>query len=172
MGVAGSGKTTLATSLADVLGWDFLEGDSLHPPANIEQMARGTPLTDDDRGPWLEAIGRWLDVRRAAGESAVVTCSALRRSYRELLRAGRPGVRFCHVVNDPAVLAERLGSRQGHYMPSSLLASQLATLEPLSPDEPGVTLDGDGPPDRVVRAALDALGLADVAHSAEDERLR
>jgi len=171
MGVSGSGKTTLAISLAEALGWDFLEGDDLHPAANVGRMAHGIPLTDADRRPWLEAIGRWIDVHSAAGASAVVSCSALRRSYRDVLRAGRPGVRFCHVAVDPDLLAERLSRRRGHYMPASLLASQLATLEPLEPDEPGVVVDGDGTPDAVLHAALVALGLEEAGHSADDRPL-
>jgi gluconokinase len=168
MGVSGSGKTTLAVSLADTLGWEYLEGDDLHPAANVERMAHGIPLTDADRQPWLEAIGHWIDVRNAAGASAVISCSALRRSYRDVLRAGRPGVRFCHVTVDHDVLADRLGHRRGHFMPASLLASQLATLEPLEPDEPGVVVDGNGTPAAVLQAALAALGLGDGDHSADD----
>jgi gluconokinase len=171
MGVSGSGKTTLAAALADALGCDFLEGDALHPPANVAKMARGEPLTDDDRRPWLETIGSWIDVRRGLGRRAVVTCSALRRSYRDTLRAGRPGVRFCLVAVSPEALAERLKTRRGHYMPASLLPSQLATLEPLEPDEPGVTISGDGTPDEVLRTALAALGLDGYGHSAGDQRL-
>jgi gluconokinase len=156
MGVSGSGKTTLAKGIAERLHWTFEEGDELHPRANVEKMSRGEPLDDDDRRPWLEAIGRWLDSRIAAGESAVLTCSALRRTYRDLLREGRPGVRFCHVAPSEKVLRER---RRGHYMPASLLPSQLATLEPLGDDEPGVTVSAEGDPADVLAEALLALGL-------------
>jgi gluconokinase len=159
MGVSGSGKTTLGQGIAARLGWPFQEGDDLHPAANVEKMARGEALTDDDRRPWLEAVGEWMDERRAVGASAVLTCSALRRSYRDLLRRGRPEVRFCHVTVDPDMLRRRLEARRGHYMPPSLLPSQLATLEPLAADEPGVTLSGDGPPDAVVAEAVRLLGL-------------
>lgn len=159
MGVSGSGKTTLAQGLADRLHWPFQEGDELHPRANVEKMSRGEPLTDDDRRPWLDAIGRWLDERAAAGESAVLTCSALRRVYRDRLRDGRPGVRFCHVVASAQTIRDRLEHRRGHYMPPSLLPSQLATLEPLADDEPGVTVTADGEPDDVVDEALELLGL-------------
>ena len=171
MGVSGSGKTTLAGALADALDCDFLEGDDLHPPANVARMARGEPLTDDDRRPWLDAIGSWIDERRGSGRSAVVTCSALRRSYRDTLCAGRPGVRFCEVDVSPEVLAGRLETRRGHFMPASLLPSQLATLEPLEPDEPGVTISGDGTPDQVLQGALAALGLEGPGHSAGDQLL-
>jgi gluconokinase len=159
MGVSGSGKTTLARGIADRLGWEFLEGDDLHPQANVEKMAAGTPLTDDDRWPWLEAIGRWIDERAAAGTSAVLTCSALRRPYRDLLRRGRPGVRFCHVVAHPDLIRERVEKRRGHYMPPSLLPSQLQTLEPLGPDEPGVAVSAEGDPAQVLEEALGRLGL-------------
>ena len=157
MGVSGSGKSTLARALADHWQVALLEGDDLHPPANVAKMARGEPLTDEDRGPWLAAVGRWIDERRAAGSPSVVTCSALRRSYRDALRAGRPGVRFCHVAVSPETLRARLAQRRGHYMPASLLPSQLAALEPLGPDEPGVTLSAEGDPDDVLAEALRAL---------------
>jgi gluconokinase len=159
MGVSGSGKSLLARGLADRLGWPFLEGDDLHPPANVDAMASGTPLTDEDRGPWLDRVGAWVDEQRRADTSAVVTCSALRRSYRDRLRAGRPGVLFCHVTADPAVLERRMRARQGHFMPPSLLPSQLAVLEPLGPDEPGLTLSSDAGPDDVVSEMVRRLGL-------------
>jgi gluconokinase len=159
MGVSGSGKTTLAQGIAGRLGWPFQEGDDLHPAANVDKMARGEALTDGDRRPWLEAVGAWMDEQGAAGASAVLTCSALRRSYRDLLRRGRPEVRFAHVTVDPDLLRRRLETRRGHYMPPSLLPSQLATLEPLAADEPGVTLSGDGAPDAVVEEAVRLLGL-------------
>ena len=161
MGVSGSGKTTLGEGIAGHLHWQFQEGDELHPRANVEKMSRGEPLTDEDRWPWLEAIGRWLDTRAEAGQSAVLTCSALRRTYRDRLRSGRPGVRFCHVDVDAGTLQERLERRRGHYMPASLLASQLATLEPLGEDEPGVTVSAQGDPADVLAEALRGLGLSD-----------
>jgi gluconokinase len=159
MGVSGSGKTTLAEGIAGRLHWRFQEGDELHPRANVEKMSRGEPLTDEDRWPWLDAIGHWLDERERAGESAVLTCSALRRAYRDRLRAGRPGVRFLHVVASAETLRERLEHRRGHYMPASLLPSQLTTLETLGDDEPGVTVSAEGEPADVLASALRALGL-------------
>jgi gluconokinase len=159
MGASGSGKTTLAEGLARRLGWELLEGDDLHPRANVAKMAAGTPLTDDDRWPWLRAIGAWIDDRASTGTSAVVTCSALRRSYRDLLREGRPAVRFCHVSAEPELIARRMERRRGHYMPPSLLPSQLAALEPLAADEPGVTVSASGSADDVLAAALRRLGL-------------
>jgi gluconokinase len=158
MGVSGSGKTTLGEAIAARLHWRFQEGDDLHPQANVEKMSRGEPLTDEDRWPWLDAIGQWLDQRAGAGESAVLTCSALRRPYRERLRDGRPGVLFCHVVADEATLRDRMEQRQGHYMPASLLSSQLAALEPLGDDEPGVVVSAEGDPAQVLAEALRALG--------------
>lgn len=161
MGVSGSGKTTLGEGIAERLHWRFQEGDELHPRANIDKMSRGEPLTDEDRWPWLDAIGEWLDERARAGESAVVTCSALRRPYRDRLRSGRAGVRFCHVDVSEELLRERLEHRQGHYMPASLLPSQLATLEPLADDEPGAVVSADGDPDEVLAEALESLGLSE-----------
>ena len=160
MGVSGSGKTTIATGIATALGWEFAEGDDFHPPANVARMRSGQPLTDDDRWPWLERIGTWISARLAAGESAVLTCSALRRAYRDVLRRDRPQVRFLHVEAPGAVIAERVVHRSGHYMPPSLLPSQLTALEPLAPDEPGVTVTTEGgDPAEVRDRCLAALGL-------------
>ncbi len=160
MGVAGSGKTTVAEGLAARMHWLFAEGDAFHPAANVAKMHAGTPLTDEDRWPWLRLIGDWMSEQEAAGRSAVITCSALRRVYRDLLREGRPAVRFLHVTLPEVAIADRLEHREGHYMPPSLLPSQLATLEPLQPDEPGVEVSGRGTPDDVLAHALTALGLA------------
>jgi gluconokinase len=159
MGVSGVGKTTVGRGLASALGWTFAEGDDFHPAANVAKMAAGVPLSDDDRWPWLQAIGDWADERLAEGRSAVVTCSALKRSYRDRLRAGRPTLRFCEIDAPADVLGARVERRSGHYMPASLLPSQLATLEPLGADEPGVRVTSAVPPDRTVRDALTALGL-------------
>lgn len=159
MGVSGSGKTTVGEGIARAMGWEYAEGDSFHSEANVAKMAAGTPLTDEDRWPWLRAIGDWLSEHEADGRSGVVTCSALRRVYRDLLRADRPDVRFCHVHADPDILQERLDHRAGHYMPASLLPSQLATLEPLEPDEPGVVVSVAGTPAEIVVRALEALDL-------------
>jgi gluconokinase len=161
MGVSGSGKTTLGKGIAERLHWRFQEGDELHPRANVEKMSRGEPLTDDDRWPWLDAIVAWLDECARAGENAVLTCSALRRRYRDRLRSGTPGVRFCHVDVPEEVLRDRLEHRRGHYMPASLLPSQLDTLEPLTDDEPGVVVSAEGDPDEVLAEALEALGLSE-----------
>lgn len=159
IGVSGSGKSTIAAELVRRTGWARLEGDDLHPAANRRKMAAGLPLDDSDRLPWLRAVASWIGTREVAGSDAVVTCSALRRRYRELLRAGHPSVRFVELDVDPDVLRRRLTDRRGHFMPGSLLDSQLATLEPLQPDEPGVRVRVDGPPATVAAAVLDATGL-------------
>lgn len=159
MGVSGSGKTTVAQGISTAMGWEFAEGDDFHPEANLAKMHAGTPLTDEDRWPWLERIGDWISAREAAGESAVVTCSALRRAYRDVLRRGRPHVRFLHVTAPAEVVQDRMEQRQGHYMPASLLPSQLALLEPLAPDEPGVVVSNEGSAAQVLDRALSALGL-------------
>ncbi len=159
MGVSGVGKTTVAQGMASALGWEFAEGDDLHPEANVAKMAAGQPLTDEDRWPWLRSIGDWMSAEVTAGRSAVVTCSALRRAYRDVLREGRPEVVFCHLTANPSLLGERVGQRTDHYMPASLLPSQLATLEPLQPDEPGVEVSSEGDPAAVIARALQALGL-------------
>ncbi|WP_035951040.1 gluconokinase [Parafrankia sp. EUN1f] len=145
MGVSGCGKSTVAASAARTLGRPFLEGDDLHPPANRARMAAGSPLTDDDRWPWLHLIRAWM-VEHPGG---VVACSALRRGYRDLLRTAGD-VRFVHISVPADVLRQRLTDRTGHWMPASLLDSQLATLEPLTPDE-GVILDGQLPLEELLR---------------------
>jgi gluconokinase len=154
MGVSGSGKTTVAKGVAATRGWAYLEGDDLHPGANVAKMASGQPLGDEDRRPWLRAIADRIGVAEAAGEDLVVTCSALKRSYRDLLRDGHPSVRFCQLDVSRDELQRRLEARRGHYMPASLLDSQLVTLELLEPDEPGITVAADEDPDRVLREVL------------------
>lgn len=154
MGVSGTGKSTTARLLAHRLGWPMIEGDDLHPQANVEAMRAGRPLTDDDRGPWLDAI---RDAMTKAGGSTVVTCSSLRRSYRDVLRDAAGRVRFVHLVVAPEVLQRRLAVRTGHFMPATLLASQLATLEPLGADEDGIAVPVIGPPTDIVDEALRLL---------------
>lgn len=151
MGVSGCGKSTVGALLADELGVPFLDADSLHPQANRAKMAAGIPLTDDDRWPWLRVVGTTL---AAAPDGAVVACSALRRGYRDLLRAAVPDLRFVHLVGTRDQLAARMRARQDHFMPVSLLATQLATLEPLGPDEDGIELDCASAPARLVAAAV------------------
>lgn len=158
MGVAGSGKSTLAARLAQRLGWPLQEGDALHPQANVDKMAAGRPLDDGDREPWLHRVATWIDARADAGEPGIVTCSALRRRYRDLLR--RDHVRFVHLTGDRELLARRIRARSGHFMPASLLDSQLATLEPPGEDEPAITIDIALAPAQQVEVVLRRLEQA------------
>ncbi len=139
MGVASTGKSTVAAMLSGRLGWAFEEGDDLHPEANVAKMAAGHALTDDDRWPWLDRIAEWIDERIAAGEPGIVTCSALRRSYRDVLR--RDAVTFVHFAGERQLILDRMLRRQGHFMPPTLLDSQFATLEPLGADEKSIEID-------------------------------
>ena len=157
MGVAGSGKSAVMGELAVRLGWATAEGDEFHSPENVAKMAAGVPLGDDDRRPWLLSLAAWIGEREAAGESALVACSALRRSYRDLLRDGHASVQFAHLLASPDSLRGRMATREGHYMPLSLLDSQLATLEPLEAGEPGCEVDADRPLGEVVARVLDYL---------------
>lgn len=156
MGVQGSGKTTVADLLARQLGWEEAEADRFHSEANVAKMRAGHPLTDEDRGPWLAALRDWIS---AAPGSVIITCSALKRSYRDLLRTADAEVTFLHLDGDPAVIRARVSERRHEYMPASLLDSQLATLEPLEPDEPGLRIDIDQPPEQIVAAAVRELHL-------------
>jgi len=155
MGVSGSGKSTVGRLLAERLGAAFLEADELHAPESLAKMRAGTPLDDADRAPWLRRVA---EAAGAQPGRVVVACSALRRSYRDLLRAGtgRPTA-FLALEGPPALVAERLAARRGHFMPAGLLASQLATLEPLGADEPGLRLELGPAPERIVGAAIAAL---------------
>ncbi|HEX2290192.1 MAG TPA: gluconokinase [Pseudonocardiaceae bacterium] len=155
MGVAGTGKTTIGPLLAARLGVPYAEADDFHPPANIAKMSAGTPLTDEDRRPWLDAIGDWAHGR--AGLGGVVSCSALKRSYRDRLRAAAPGVVFLHLTGDRALIEDRMSHRQGHFMPTALLDSQFATLQPLEADEAGVGVDVSGSPEEITERAASAL---------------
>lgn len=164
MGVSGSGKTTVAEGVVERTGWVFAEADSFHPQSNIDKMARGTPLTDEDRWPWLRDLARWMAEHGAKGEDTVITCSALKRSYRDVLRAevaeleGDHRVVFAHLDGSAEVIAARLEGRRGHFMPASLLQSQIDTLEDLEPDEDGVVLDLSGTPEGLVARTMVALG--------------
>lgn len=158
MGVAGVGKSTVAQALAQRLGAPCAEGDDFHPEANIAKMSAGIPLDDSDRWPWLQRIAEWMSERGREGAGAVVTCSALKRSYRDVLRAGYPDVFFVHLSGDRALIGDRMSHRAGHFMPTSLLDSQFETLEPLQPDEKGVVLDVGVGPEELVAEALRQLG--------------
>jgi carbohydrate kinase (thermoresistant glucokinase family) len=153
MGVSGSGKSTIGAALADRLGLPFVDGDALHPLTNVERMAAGLPLRDEDRWPWLAAVG----ARLAEGD-VVVACSALKRSYRDAILAEAPDARFIHLTGSHELLDERMQQRLDHFMPHTLLESQLATLEPLAADEPGVAVENAGPVDAVVASILDTIG--------------
>jgi len=163
MGVSGCGKSTVGGVLAGRLGWPLAEGDDLHPPENVAKMAAGHPLDDDDRRPWLARIREWIDERLAAGESGIVTCSALKRRYRDVVRGDgqRPAgdVVFVYLHGTREQLLARLTARQGHFMPPSLLDSQLADLEPPQADERAVQIDIGPPPAVQAEAILQKLGL-------------
>ncbi|MEU6394293.1 gluconokinase [Streptomyces sp. NPDC046939] len=159
MGVAGTGKTTIGPLLAERLGVPYAEGDDFHPPANIAKMTAGTPLTDDDRWPWLDAIGEWAHGR--AGLGGVVSSSALKRAYRDRLRAAAPGVVFVHLTGSRELIEDRMAQRKGHFMPTALLDSQFATLQPLAADEAGVAVDVSGSPEEIADRAVEALAALD-----------
>ncbi|WP_369239041.1 gluconokinase [Streptomyces sp. R21] len=155
MGVAGTGKTTIGPLLAARLGVPYAEGDDFHPQANIDKMTAGTPLTDEDRWPWLDAIGAWAHDRDGLG--GVVSSSALKRGYRDRLRAAAPGIVFVHLAGDRALIEDRMSHRHGHFMPTALLDSQFATLQPLQADEAGVAVDVSGSPGEITERAAAAL---------------
>ena len=163
MGVSGSGKTTVAEMLAEALGVGFLEGDELHPRSNVEKMRNGTPLTDADRLPWLQAIARRIDDWRARGEAGVVTCSALKRSYRDILIGDRPDVRLVYLRGSHALIHERMAARHEHFMPLGLLDSQFATLQEPGADEHPVVADVAGSPAEIVAEIIRRLGVAAAA---------
>lgn len=153
MGVSGSGKSAVGAALAQRLRVPFADADDFHPPANIAKMTAGRALDDEDRYPWLEAVGEWLGSHATTG--AVMSCSALRRTYRDQLRHHAPTVEFLHLQGDPEVISGRQANRPGHFMPASLLHSQLSTLEPLAPDELGQVVDVDQSIEAIVQAYLD-----------------
>ncbi len=159
MGVSGSGKSSVGAALAQRLRVPFADADDLHPAANIAKMSAGHALDDDDRWPWLDAVGAWLAAHAGTG-GGVMSCSALKRAYRDHLRQHAPEVGFVHLDGTPEVIAARQASRPGHFMPASLLHSQLATLEPLAPDEPGVVIDVEQSIDAIVDRYVSAVGGA------------
>ncbi len=154
MGVSGCGKSTVAMRLAEAMDLPFAEADRFHPDANVTKMAAGTPLTDEDRWPWLRDLSAWMASQADLGQSTVMACSALRRSYRDLLRSGPPSLDLIHLAGPMEVVEKRMRTREGHFMPMSLLRSQYATLEPLQPDENGVVLDLREPPNLLVEQAV------------------
>ncbi|MEU8299913.1 gluconokinase [Micromonospora sp. NPDC048909] len=159
MGVSGAGKTTVARGISEATGLMFAEADEFHSAANVARMRSGVPLDDDARWPWLRDLAAWMAERGAEGRSTVLACSALRRSYRDVLRQGPPSVEFVHLDGSAEVIRDRMSRRAGHYMPASLLESQLATLERAEPDESVLVLDVALGADELVAAAVDGLGL-------------
>ncbi len=160
MGVSGAGKSTIAEAMNEALHWPYQEGDALHPPSNVQKMHHGIALTDADRAPWLASIRAWIDARLAAGEPGLITCSALKRAYRTGLVGGRANVRLLYLQADAAVLEARLRQRTGHFMPASLLESQLSTLEEPGPDERPIVVPVAGERAETVRFALAAISAA------------
>ncbi|MET3142987.1 MULTISPECIES: gluconokinase [unclassified Arthrobacter] len=162
MGVAGSGKSTIAAALARQLGWACAEADEFHPQSNIDRMTQGIPLQDEDRWPWLQEIQNWMSAHAAAGESTVLTCSALKLSYRRLLSEAQGRVLFIHLDGGADLIGQRMQGREGHFMPPTLLPSQLATLEPLTDQElaaGSLRLDISNSPEKIVAAVLAGLTL-------------
>jgi gluconokinase len=157
MGVSGSGKTTIARGVAKDQEWDLLEGDAFHPAANVEKMAHGIPLDDADRLPWLHALAAAIDKQLSAGRSAVVTCSALKRSYRDILIGRRKSVVLVYLRGPRELLGERMARRTGHFMPPTLLESQLATLEEPGPDEDPIVVTVTPPPERIIAEVEQAM---------------
>lgn len=155
MGVSGSGKSTIGALLAERLGVPFLDADDLHPITNVDKMSAGVPLTDDDRWPWLATVGEAMAAASTTG--TVVACSALKRAYRDAIRAEAPEARFVYLDGSRELLASRLGNREGHFMPATLLDSQLAALEPLAEDESGATVGIAADPPEIVKAVAEAL---------------
>lgn len=159
MGVSASGKTTVGALLAGRLRWELADADAFHPPANVAKMRSGTPLSDEDRWPWLRAIAAWIDTARAAGRHAVVTCSALKRSYRALIIDEREDVRLVYLKGDYDLIAQRMVARHGHFMPLALLRSQFDALEEPGDDERPIVVSIVEPPQQIVARIVEALGV-------------
>lgn len=157
MGVSGCGKSTVGEAIARTLGCDFRDGDAFHPAANVEKMRSGAPLTDDDRWPWLDAISAHVAALERTGGHVVIACSALKRAYRDRLRASGAAIRFVHLAGSFALIDARMKAREGHFMPASLLESQFATLEPLGADEDSVSVPIDGDPAGIAAEAIARL---------------
>jgi gluconokinase len=159
MGVSGSGKTTIAALLAGRLGWELADADTFHPAANVEKMRNRIPLTDEDRWPWLRAIAAWIDATRRTGRQGAVACSALKRSYRDILIAGRTDVRLVYLKGDAELIGRRMSTRHGHFMPAILLQSQFDTLEEPGPDENPIVVSIDAEPNAIAARILAELQI-------------
>ena len=159
MGVSGSGKTTVGALLAGRLGWEFEDGDDFHPPANVAKMRSGTPLTDEDRWPWLHSVAAWIDAVRGGGRRGVVTCSGLKRAYRDILVGDRPDVRLIYLQGSHDVIAQRQAARLGHFMPPTLVGSQFATLEEPGADEGAVVVSVEPRPGVIADTVIERLQL-------------
>jgi carbohydrate kinase (thermoresistant glucokinase family) len=157
MGVSGCGKSTIGNQLAQRLHWQFQDADWFHPPANVDKMHRGVPLTDEDRWPWLQAIAKWIDDARAAGQHGVVACSALKRRYRDILIDGRADVALIYLKGDAELIARRIATRHEHFMPASLLKSQFEALEEPGAEENPIVVSIEPPPQEIVSAILEAV---------------
>jgi carbohydrate kinase (thermoresistant glucokinase family) len=167
MGVSGAGKTTIGEELAARLGWPFEEGDSLHPEANVAKMHAGIPLTDEDRQPWLTRVAAWIDGQRAAKRPGIITCSALKRAYRDVIIGDRPEVRLVYLRGGRDLIAEHLSGRKGHFMPASLLQSQIDTLEGPDPDEDPLIVDVGPSAAQVADEIIRQLGTSAMVASPE-----
>jgi carbohydrate kinase (thermoresistant glucokinase family) len=157
MGVSGSGKTTVGKLLAERLGWHYQEGDALHPPENVAKMSAGTPLSDADRTPWLRRIAARIEDWRSRGESGVVTCSALKRAYRDIIIGDRPDVGLVHLKGSRELIGQRMAARKGHFMPTALLDNQFATLQEPAPEERAIVVDVGGTQAEIVEEILRRL---------------
>jgi carbohydrate kinase (thermoresistant glucokinase family) len=162
MGVSGSGKSTVARIVAERLAWPFADGDTLHPQSNVEKMKAGHALNDTDRQRWLATVAEWVEARLQSGENGIITCSALKRSYRDQINRRGSGVVFVFLTGTKATIAPRLAARQAHFMPASLLDSQLADLEDPQPDEPHIKVDIGYPPKTIAQDIWQELGLASI----------
>jgi gluconokinase len=170
-GVSGSGKSTIAAMLAARLHWIYEDGDWFHPPENVAKMHSGVPLTDEDRRPWLNAIATWIDKARASGEHAVIACSALKRSYRDVLIGNRGDVCLVFLKGDPMLIARRMAVRSGHFMPVSLLDSQFAALEEPGADEDPIVVSIEEHPRRIVETIIARLNLPAPERGTADGRI-
>jgi gluconokinase len=162
MGVSGAGKSTIAAMLAHRLGWTYEDADWFHPASNVEKMHSGQPLTDEDRWPWLHGIAAWIDATRAEGGRGVIACSALKRAYRDVLAADRPDVRIVYLKGERGLIARRMITRHGHFMPPSLLDSQFATLEEPSPEESPIVVSIEARPTVIVDEIIVQLSLTPI----------